>query len=101
MILASKWVDNEGGDLVHEPDKKIGIVFMHLRLSLVLYHYVLPVPIGLSSCIAVIPHKLIQLFFSKQPNVYLFNLYHNCLLDFTGNQNLFSTKFILVVLTFS
>ena len=72
MILASKWVDNEGGDLVHEPDKKIGIVFMHMRLSLVLYHYVLPVPIGLSSWIAVIPHKLIELFFSKQPNVYLF-----------------------------
>ena len=71
MILASKWVDNEGGDLVHEPGKKIGIVFMHLRLSLVLYHYVLPVPIGLSSCIAVIPHKLIELFFSKEPNVCL------------------------------
>jgi hypothetical protein len=71
VILASKWVDNEGGDLVHEPDKKIGIVFMHLRLSLVLYHYVLPIPIGLSSCIAVISHKLIELFFSKQPDVCL------------------------------
>jgi hypothetical protein len=65
VILASKWVDNEGGDLVHEPGKKIAIVIMHLRLSLVLYHYVLPVPIGLSSCIAFIRHKLIELFFQS------------------------------------
>ena len=39
------------------------IFSMHLSLSLVLYHYVLPVPIGLPSCIAVIAHKLIELFF--------------------------------------
>jgi hypothetical protein len=34
MILASEQVAYEGGDLVHEPDKQIDIVFMHLRLSL-------------------------------------------------------------------
>ena len=71
MILASEQVDDEGGDLVHEPDKQIDIAFMHLRLSLVLYHYVLPVPTGLSSCSAIILDKLIELFFPKQPNVCL------------------------------